>query len=112
MQFAVVRNIHDVISFAECNEQIVHYLLSSNCLEFDVGFTNQRNFFDYMKMKRNNPEQYEFVTRKLKLTDADIVGVQSFCVNRLHGVKDMNMKARKITFATDYICNLFLNQET
>ena len=111
MQFPVIRNVHDVVTFAECNKSIVSYLLSSDCSEFQVGYANQRNFFDYMKMKRNNPDQYQFITQKLKLSDADIVGVQALCVNGLSGVKDVKTKAAKVTFATDYICKLFLNQD-
>ena len=110
MQFPVVCNIDDVLLFAESNKKIVSYFLSSDCLHFDVGFVNQHNFVDYMQMKRTNPEHYKFITRKLQLSDADIVGIQAMCVNQLTGIKDIKTKATKVAFATDYICNLFLNQ--
>ena len=64
-----------------------------------------------MKVKNTNPDLYKFVTQKFKFSDADIIGLQSYIVNFLPKDMEMSVKTNKITFATDYMCNLFFNQE-
>ena len=106
----VVNDLTDLVTFAEKNRNLITYLLSSDVSKIVVECQNK--WINYRKLESSRPDVYEFVTAKFNLKDCDIIGVQALVANLVDKNLPMTQKAEKVTYVTDYVCNLFLNQTT
>ena len=100
------------LSLRRKNAAIISYLLRSEVDSSHVAVSCQKKWINYRKLQSSHPEVYEFVRTKFNLGDADIIGLSAYITNFLPKNLTMSMKADKVTFVTDYMCNLFLNQTT
>ena len=63
-----------------------------------------------MQLKRNKPDIFNFVTRKLQLEDSEITSLSQFIIETGNKYLSTNISGEQLSYATDYMCNIFLNQ--
>ena len=107
-ELAVVPFTGDILTFAERNIEIVKLMCSTD-LQVDVS-TNQKNWVDFVKLKRCDPEKYQYISQKLQLSDADLVGLNALLIKQIPKDLTMSEKTDRLTVITDKIVNMFVNQ--
>ena len=107
--FDIIQSTDDILTFLQANVVLLHSLFKSNISEILVGFNDPSNWCDYMKIKREKPAAFKFVTNKLQLTDAAVSDVTQFLIKQCNEHK-LRVDPGKISFITDFVCNIYLNQ--
>ena len=100
----------DIVLFAQQNVPILHYLLQCDLSKVTVGFVDPSKWCDYMSLKRTKPDMFNFVTRKLQLEDIEITSLSQFIIDTSNKYLAKNISGEQLSYATDYMCNIFLNQ--
>ena len=107
--FKIIECTGDVNEFAIANRKLLISMFNSDVSHITVGYDDPTKWCDFMKLKVTKPSIYNFITSKLQLSDKDISQVNRFIIDTANA-QNHKLDTAKVSFLTDFICNVYLNQ--